>query len=102
MLIQTALSSAASLVEATCALRWTIRRSTISSTVMNASRAAHSHNGVWKSTKSVDEDSEPEARNRAGSARSITSYRVSLPPAPSTAWAAASRAIGTRNGEQLT
>ena len=74
----------------------------MSSTVMKATNAAHCHNGVWKSTKFSDDSELDAASTRVGSATTLTSYRVSLPPAPSTACAAASRAIGTRYGEQLT
>ena len=57
---------------------------------MSAKRPTHAHHSTSMSAKSADV-----------AARTDISYRVS-PPAPITAWAAASRAIGTRNGEQDT
>ena len=46
MLIHTALSIAASFVEAAWGLRWKTSRSTISKNVMNAMSAAHHQSGV--------------------------------------------------------
>ena len=53
----------------------------------------------WPTTSTID----TVERSRSMSSSEIANaYLVSEEAAPTMAWAAASRAIGTRNGEQLT
>ena len=64
---------------------------------MNARSAIHAHAGTSMSTKFPTVVAE-EAKQH----ESLSDHLVSVPEPPMTACAAARRAIGTRNGEQLT
>src|SRR6478736_10360655 len=121
--IQAADSIAASLVLISWASRWNTRRSTSSRPTMRPSRTIHCQGWTVTSTKlplrsaantgvivgalvpSVG--SGPAHRGDQGpsscSGESAgADYFVVLASPPTTAWAAARRAIGTRKGEQLT
>jgi hypothetical protein len=68
----------------------------MSSVATKATKANHTHGGTWKSTK------RSSASAVAARTSELTGYAVEDASLPITAWAAANRAIGTRNGEHET